>query len=68
MTLGSLALEQSHFAPLGTQSVFGYLNGTHILPVLWLAIVPGILGHQVLYRSHHRIDMEVGSCVGLRFT
>jgi hypothetical protein len=47
MTLGSLALEQSHFAPLGTQSVVGYLSGAHILPVLWLAVVPGILGHQV---------------------
>jgi hypothetical protein len=47
MTLGSLALERSDFAPLGNQSVVGYLNGTHILPVVWLAVVPGILGHQV---------------------
>ena len=47
ITLGSMALEQSQFAPLGTQSIVGYLNGTHTLPVLWLAVVPGILGHQV---------------------
>ncbi len=47
MTIGTFSLEGTNVLPLGTRSIVGYLNGTAILPVLWLAIVPGIIGHQV---------------------
>lgn len=33
--------------PLGAQSIVGYMDGTYLLPVLYLGIVPGIVGHQV---------------------
>lgn len=49
MTIGTFALEGTNVLPLGTRSIVGYLNGTAILPVLWLAIVPGIIGHQVYH-------------------
>lgn len=47
MTAGSFALEGTNFLPLGPRSIVGYLGGTDILPVLYLAIIPGIIGHQV---------------------
>jgi len=48
MAAASLVLEGSVVAPLDRGSILGWMAGVHLLPLLWLAIVPGIVGHQGL--------------------
>lgn len=47
MTVATFVVEGSHVVPLDNSSGFGWMGGVHILPLVWLAIVPGTIGDQV---------------------